>query len=53
MTDLCGSVTELYSLPKRHFHQGMKKKKTKFGDLGRWMSGGLHMARSEYVNSDC
>lgn len=27
MSDLCGSVTELYSLPKGHFHQGMKKKK--------------------------
>lgn len=43
MTDPCGSVTELHSLPKRHFHQGMKKKI----DLGRWISGGLHMAKTE------
>lgn len=45
MTDLCGSVIELHSLPKRHFHQGTKKKS--FDDLGRWISGGLHMAKTE------
>lgn len=53
MTSLCGSVTKLYSLPKKHFHQGMQKRKKTFDDSGRWMSGGLHMVKTESINSDC
>lgn len=46
MIGLCGSIIELHSLCKKQFRQGGEKKKS-FHDLGRWISGGLHMAKTE------
>ena len=46
MTGLCGSIIEMHSLLEKRFHQGGKKK-ISFDGLGRWISGGLHKAKTE------
>lgn len=44
MSGLCGSAVELHWLLEKRCHQGEEKS---LDGLGRWISDGLHMAKTE------